>query len=278
MKGKFKILSGLVIFLCFLTSVSAIKVEVSVSPKIGGNIPYYNYTPEINKGELERIIITWSNTKTIGCKSKARGDIFKKSNGSYEYLRTVWSSIRIVEPGDHADFNLFFRPDEPGKYLVNTKIYHCNEVYDFRKINFSVKNSSNDYKKEIEIKSIENLPGGTLKFKLKSNKTKDVVIYPKEYPEGWIFPAKQEKIEANEEKTVTLNYSPSRWKEENVTFQAISLTGNSISGASSISVKKEETFLEKNALGLISGLSVILAFSLIMNLIHLTEFNPFKRE
>jgi len=238
----------------FSSFASSLKIDVEIKSKLGGMVEYFDMKKVLNS-DIQEFKIQWYNSQSISCKTRIEFKIYKND----EYLESVWSEEKITYPGESEYFYSYWLPISEGNFSVRPIVHHCNEVIEGKLINFSVLSLPKP-QESIGI-TAKNLPKGEIEVKIKSNETlKNVVIIPKNYPLGWIFTSKKiEKLEG-EEKTI-LTYKPSVWSKETVTLQAISVDGKYSSKEISITVKKEESFLEKYGYYILIVIIILLSIS-----------------
>ncbi|MFH1127227.1 MAG: hypothetical protein V1718_03925 [archaeon] len=211
----------IVMFIFAVSSVYAPPIFVSISGKIQGTIDYTNYSSIIN-GAPQSILMNIENIGSAGCITKVRADFYKDAR----LLKTSWSEIRAIEPGDHFLFHNYWIPDEEGNISANITIYQCHELFKREPINFYVSNKTiyeNNNIRVVETKNSKN----EINMTLLSNKTLDkILIIPSNNPLGWIVePQKINRLEKDEEKTITIEYEAGIWHADTISFDIITEDG-----------------------------------------------------
>lgn len=211
------VLSVVVFLTGYISSVSALKVNITVSPKVGANYYFVNKT----SGPVQKFYLAWENSGSVGCKALPRITFYNSSSGDRVY--TAWAERRELWPGDKADW-LFYSMLPPGNYTGKVKILYCKEIFRYGPYELEVENYSKPESNVLKIagnKTFKNY----LELTLTSNKTlKDVVVVPTEYPMGWAFGSKKlDKLEKKEK--VKLYYEPSIWKQSKVKIKAMTMNG-----------------------------------------------------
>ena len=258
--GWRKITLGLIISLLFIgTYVYAPPIFISVSGKIQGSVDYLNYSSEIYRAP-QVISMNIENTGSAGCAVKVRADFHKDSR----HLKTTWSEIEALEPGGHFLFHNYWMPDHEGNITANITIYQCYETFEREPISFYVSNSTIDKTHNLQVIEAENTKS-EINLTIVSNKTlEDVLVIPANYPLGWLIePVKIDKIEKEEEKTITVQYVPSTWHAETILFDIITEDGREYT-THSVQLKEEEhkkELISKNTI-ILMLLAVILLLSI----------------
>ncbi len=258
--GWRKITLGLIISLLFIgTYVYAPPIFISVSGKIQGSVDYLNYSSEIYKAP-QIIYMNIENTGSAGCAVKVRADFYKDSR----LLKTTWSEIEALEPGGHFLFHNYWMPDREGNITANITIHQCYETFERDQISFYVSNSTIGRTDNLQVIEAKNTKS-EINLTIVSNKTlEDVLVIPANYPLGWLVePVKINKIEKDEEKTITVPYVPSTWHGETILFDIITQDGTEYT-THSVQLKEQEhkkELISKNTIILIL-LAVIILLSI----------------
>ena len=250
--------------------VLALKIEVNVKGKIGGHIEYFEMEKKVDS--VQNFLVQWYNTESVSCVSRIEFKVEGKN-----YSESVWSEAKDMLPGISDYFEGYWIPPQKGNYTVKIIVHHCHQVIESDPINFSVY-SLPQPKKTIEIEA-KNLPGRKIQIRLKSEKDlKNVVVIPSNYPIGWIFNGRKiENLKAGET-TIELDYEPSVWREEPVSFQAISLDGSYASNKTILILKEEKTFWEMHGYNLFLLAVLLLILSIVFNIYLVKTRKPKHRK
>lgn len=230
------------VFLFLMSSVVAIiEVQVYVSGRIDGEIPYHEIPGSVKDTPL-RFLVVWENTGSIGCSFRLRADIYEIFNNTERQVYTTWGVEEPIEPGEVGNLEAYWYPGRGGNFTVKTFLYFCNSIEDGPSANFIVYRSNStalDIPAEIKTESTEEY------VEFRFNPREDInslVIVPRDYPIGWVFESKNVSgFEKGREKIVRLGYEASIWKEKNVTFDIVSQDGR-FYRSSRVSLTKKEEF------------------------------------
>ncbi len=219
---------GILGILLLISVVSAgIQITVSISGVIDGNIAYLD-VPNLVNNTPQKFLLDWENLGSVACRVRARVDVYNKS----ELIYTAWSKEVPMEPGYHSSLEAYFYPTTSGNYTAKISVYYCNLMEEKTNVNFTViiaeKNVTNKTisKAEIplEIKTRSTEDYVEMRIRAKEN-ISNLLVIPRDYPLGWIFPSERIDINAGEEKVVRIKYIPSIWKKANVSFDIATMDG-----------------------------------------------------
>ncbi len=152
-------ITTILIVLCTIALVpclsKAIPIFVSVAGKIDGTLSYVNIS--VNKTtRLVKLTSVWENTGSAGCKVLMRADV-ENEKGIVVY--TSWSVLKRVPPGGVATLkNYWYYDDLRGNYSVRLRLYFCDEIKDYGKINVTLPSSETKGHRPIKIKAISYVP------------------------------------------------------------------------------------------------------------------------
>ncbi len=206
----------LLFLIVLIPGVFAMEINIELDGTIDGYMPWFNITAKTP----QKISITWENTGSVSCISRARIDF---TNGSSVY--TAWGPEDVLKPSNKAEWKIYsyLSADE---YNFNITVYHCNEIYRYGPFSVTVKNvtptknviriiNSNANKDRVEL------------FLTSTKDVKNVVVIPESYPLGWVFESgKIDSIKNGEIKSVILNYKPVFWEGRAIRFAAVTEDGS----------------------------------------------------
>ncbi|MEA3229966.1 MAG: hypothetical protein U9P44_03550 [archaeon] len=269
-----------VTIICIITcthNITATSLNIKIDTENYGILEYSEY----QNTTIDRPFLlkqSWQNTGSIKCNVKARMDIFK--NG--ELTDTRWSNEKYIEPGSSSELNIYYYPkDIAGNFTGRTRIYSCNDVFEQETINFFINNSiisttTTTKNKTIKVtyaKSCRN----QINMHLEAVKnTENILVYPKTAPPEWVIGAAMiDEIKSGTTKDLTINYSPSIWQENLISFEIIDLTTGNIIETFKVKIDKKEEEREqiiKNVtfiiLGILLGLLLMPAISALKKTRH----------
>lgn len=218
MAMKFKLIA-LVVGLSVLSFVTfSLYISVDISGNIKADTNYINHQTEIDKQPIN-LLFNLENIGSVTCESFYKVD-FKKNN---ETIYTAWSKKDVVKPGDLKTFNVYWNPTESGEIKVYPKLYMCDDIYELNETSINVKNILNYTTNFIDVKYKNT--NNSIKFYLKSNKSKEVFIIPDKYPQGWRFYPVKTKLEANKKKVVEMKFDTPFFYETPIKFNIVSADG-----------------------------------------------------
>ncbi len=227
---------GFIVFLIISASfVHAPPIYISVSGKIQAGVDYVNYSASV-EGAPQVILMNVENIGSAGCVVKVRADIYKDS----VFLKTIWSEVEALEPGGTFLFHNYWMPDVEGDIRVNISIYQCYERFEWGQVSFNVVNSTVHESDNFLVSETKNSQD-EINMTIMSNKTlENVLIIPRDYPLGWIVePQRIERIDAGEEKTVTIKYHASTWHAHTIVFDIVTEDGREY-GQAAVQLREDE--------------------------------------
>ena len=226
--------------ICLASAASySLPVDVNIRESIRGTNAYVDYSKHVADSS-QKFLVDWENQGSVSCKVRLRMDVSNET--AHEY--TGWSGEYALEPGDHADLEMYYYPPFTGNFQANITAYYCNTVEDVASLNFTasmgrenalVNDSTTGNNPALQEKIVKPVPidvtventENTVVLKVKARENlSSLVISPRRYPLGWIVESvKIENLKQNEERTVTIDYFPPIWKPATIEFDYGTLEG-----------------------------------------------------
>jgi len=233
----------------------SLRVDIGVTGNIGGNVEYF----DIEQAAVQKFMVQWYNSESVNCMSRLEF-IIEDEN----YTKSVWTNSKKMLSGVSDYFEAYWLPPHSGNYSMTMVIHHCYDIVESEPIEFSV-GEIPESEDAIEI-GLKNLPESRIEITLKSERdVKDVVVIPKNYPYGWIFPAGKLDLESGKENKLVIEYEPSVFTEESVTFHAVSADGKYSSKPANIVLREEKYFWDGYGMIVTLIITFLFVVSIIIN-------------
>ncbi len=166
----------IILSLILLPAVGALEVNVDIIRILLGKVSVMTYHAD----SMLKLTTEFFNPGSLGYKVRARLDVF---NGS-KALFTGWSSEKILKPGMHTSFEMFWAPNINGNFTGRVRFYYGYETLESN-ITFSL--TKKECKDAFEVMNVRTYDD-YMTFLLRSNQSvNNTVIIPSGYPATWIF-------------------------------------------------------------------------------------------
>jgi len=208
----------IVLFLFIIAAGAATEIEIFVSKTIEGNLKVTGI--QNGTGVLE-VNSGFHNTGGLPYMARARIDVIRGE----EIIFTGWSEKKKLVSGERKNFKLYwYKPDTRGNFSLVTRIYYGNEISEPLIKNFTINTAGmQDVFTIYDFKTYDDY----IRFDLYASKTvKDVVVFPAEYPKGWIFGQTViDEIKKGKSVEVVLPYQTDIFYTENIKIMVATKDG-----------------------------------------------------
>lgn len=245
--------------LVVVTVVGGVPVEVSVESRVNGSLSYLAY--EKNVTGLQSFTVQWYNLASASCTTRFAFHMANASTG--QRVDTAWTNGYAMHPGESRAFHAFWLPPADGTYTVTMRIFHCFTVVEEPVDGFTVTNSGNQ-SAALSLE-LENQPNAQLSAQVTANRSvNDVYVLPVDSPAGWVFPAAAvSAITETQPGAATVNYTPSAWSQETVTYRAVTADAEYASEPVTVQVKKETAFWTRHGTRVLATIIIALTLTLL---------------
>ena len=216
MKAK---LIALAVLLLLAGTAGASEMQILVSRTLEGDLKLSGAQSET--GVLEANA-DYHNTGGVSYTARMRMDVVSDEG----LVFTGWSRKYTLAPGDRKSFMAhWYSPDAEGNHSAVLRIYYANEISEPLVMNFTTNPKDTE-----DVFTVYNLRtyGDYVRFSLAANRSADdVVVFPSEYPPGWIFEqAAMEGIPAGKSAEVILPYQADIFSDQDVTIAVATKDGS----------------------------------------------------
>jgi hypothetical protein len=165
-----------VLLLILLPTVGAIEVNVGIIRILLGKISVLTYRAD----NMLKLTTEFFNSGSLGYKARARLDVFNESKTIF----TGWSSEKILKPGMHTSFEMFWVPNINGNFTGRVRFYYGYETLESNMTFSLTKKECKNVFEVMNIRTYDNY----MTFLLRANETvNNTLIIPSGYPVTWIF-------------------------------------------------------------------------------------------
>lgn len=159
------------------------------------------------------------NSGSAGYSARLRLDVYNGTESTGNEIATVWSREVPLLPGEHKTVQLYWYAANMSRNLTaKIRAYRANEIEDAGQIAVAADAAKSGESRSIFTIEKIRVYDSTIKVRLRSSEDAgSAVVYPVNYPKGWIFG--QEKtggIASGKSMWVTLDYEPSLFSEQDV--------------------------------------------------------------
>jgi hypothetical protein len=262
-----KIILAISVFLLSIPTVSSLDITIGIVEDVSTNL----FDIDVVSGPPQKYSLLWHNTGSTDCQSRVRAEIYNAQN---RRVFTTWSLLERLFPSQEAEF-LFYSNLPPGQYTLETRIYHCNELFEQEPVNLSVSKEKTPTG-TIDIISYS-VRDGFLDVSVRSESDiENLAIVPEGFPVGWIFSQGFiESLTALETRVVTIPFEQSVWVDRKITLSAFSENGEYF-GQRDVVIRKPEPGQDNTLLYLL--IIIIAAVVIISFLYHTGKKILWKRQ
>ena len=224
----------------FCSIVASYTIKVSVSEIIESEIKPLNRSWANNFVALNYDIF---NSGTTGYRLRIRTDIYNNTNetgNAGASVATIWTEELPLQPGERNNLAIYWY-GSIGNFTLHMQAYRAQEITDVGDISIAL----DDSKEAESVFTIERARtyDNEIKLKIRSSRdTSDVIIYPANYPAGWLIEqANAGEIKRGKSKWVSIAYDPALFSERAITFAIVGDNGRYYS-EQPVGLKKEAGF------------------------------------
>lgn len=207
-------------FLLFGAIAAAYLVEVNVAEVISSEIK----SADLSTDAFVALNYDVFNSGSAGYRLRLRADIYNNSRTGDAPAATIWTKELSFEPGERKPEAIYWYGGS-GNYTARVRAYRAQEITDVGDVEI-IPDVAAVPESIFTIEKVR-IYGGEIKMRIKSSKdAENVVIYPAEYPAGWLFEQEQAgSIGAGRSAWITMRYEPSLFSERGVVMAIAGSSG-----------------------------------------------------